>query len=523
LDGSPVGTIQDGQFTLDRIAPGAHVVKVEGKGGVVEFPFEVVSGQQPVVTGPIKAANLLAVLVTSMGPQAKVYSNSAAKLALNGQAQGQIGTQGLDLKDVPAGDQTLSLGEGQSERRLVVSFGPAPSLTAFFKKPDVTSGTLVVSTGEDDVTVSLNGKEYRRKTSRGTLRIPALGSVVVHVAKAGFQPEPDQRVEIKKGEETKLEFKMRPLPKVAALQVHNAVPGTQILLDDQSLGRVGPDGTLSAANLPPGEHTIEARREGFVPKKVQRGLKAGETLTVGGAELALAPAAGTLRLTIAPPDATVSYRRTDETQLHTTRDTTLKLDPGSYVFVVRAPNHVERTVPATVVAGETRNVEITLTKVEVPKPKPVVTWAGWSKEGNEFVRKGGNRVVVASGPMVGTLTFTAHLVKAGGVFRGARLRWFIDDASGNTQYELDKRRFQAKGPAGSRSKDLPKEKGEEDEKTYAVEIELAPDRIVHKVRSGGSLVTIDSHPAKLSADNRFGFVIPGNDEIAISDLRFTPK
>ena len=523
LDGHPAGTVQDGQFTLDRVAVGPHVVKIVSKGAEVEFPFEVVSGKEPVITGPIKAGNLLAVLVTSLGPQAKVYSNSNAKVAVNGQAQGQTGPQGLELKDVPTGEQTLSLGEGANEKRLVVSFGPAPSIAAFFKKPDVTTGTLVVSTGEDDVTVSLNGKEYRRKTSRGVLRIPTLGTVMVHVAKAGFQPEPDQKVEIRKGEEAKVMFQMKPLPKVAALQIHNGIPGTQILLDEQSLGRIGPEGTLSAANLAPGEHAVEARREGFTPKKIQRSLKAGETLSINGSELALVSASGTIRLVLVPTEATVSYRRTDESQLKTTRETTLKLEPGNYIFVVRAPNYVERTVAAALGPGETRSVEISLMKVEAPKPRPTVTWAGWSKEGEEFVRKGGNRVVVCSGPMVGTLAFTAHLVKGGGVFRSARLRWFVDEGSGNTQYEVDKRRFQAKGPAGSRTKELPKGKGEEDEKTYAIEIEIAPERIVTKVRSGGSWVTIDSHTAKVGADTKFGFVIPGNDELSISDLRFTPK
>lgn len=523
LDGKPAGNVQDGQFALDRIAAGAHAVKIVGKGATVEFPFETVSGKPPVVTGPVKAGKMLAVLVTSMGPVAKVFSNVASKVAVNGQAQGQSSAGGLDLKDVPVGEQTLSLGEGQAEKRLVVSFGPAPAIAAFIKQPEVTTGTLVISTGEDDVTVSLNGKEWRRRTARGTLRVPVVGTVVVHVAKAGFQPEPAQKVEVKKGEEKKVSFVLKPLPRVAAMQIRGGVPGTQMFLDDQPIGRVGPDGTFSAANIPPGEHTLEARRDGFLPKRVQRSFRAGETMGIAASDIALAPAGATVHVAVTPGDATVLYRRADETQWKPASGSTLKLDPGAYVFVARSPGYSERTVSATVGAGETRSVEISLNKVEAPKPRPTLTWAGWSKEGVEFVRKGGNRVVVASGPMVGTLSFTAHLVKGGGVFRGARLRWFIDDGSGSTQYELDKRKFQAKGPAGGRSKELPKEGGDEDPKTYAIEIDLTPDRIVHKVRSGGGFVTVDSQLAKVGADNKFGFTIPGNDEISVSDLRFVPK
>lgn len=523
LDGKPAGNVQDGQFLLDRVAPGAHVMKVAGRGGEVEFPFEIVAGKLPEIKSPVKSGPMLTVLVASMGPSAKIYSSAPSKVSVNGQPQGQTDLKGLDLKDVPAGEQTLSLGEGQNEKPLVVSFGPAPSIAAFIKQPEVTTGTLVISTGEDDVTVSVNGKEVRRKTSRGMLRIPAVGSVSVHVAKNGFQPEPDQKVEIKKGEEKKVSFVMRPLPKVAAMQIHNAVPGTQILFDDQPLGRVGPDGSFSAANLPPGEHWFEARREGFVPKRFQRGLRAGETLTLGGADVALTVAGATVHLTVNPVDATVLYRRAEDSQFRPAVSNTLKVDPGNYVFVARAPGHVERTVSATVGAGESRNIEISLVRAEAPKPRPTLTWAGWSKEGDEFVRKGGNRVVVVSGPMVGTLTFTAQLLKGGNLFRGGRLRWFIEDGTGATQYEVDRRRFQAKGPAGQRSKDLPKDATAEDAKTYSFEIELSSDRIVHKIKSGSGWVTIDTHAAKAGADTRFGFTIPGNDEISISALRFAPR
>jgi len=279
----------------------------------------------------------------------------------------------------------------------------------------------------------------------------------------------------------------------------------------------------TAANLQPGDHTFEARRDGFLPKRIQRSLTAGESLNISGAELAQVAATGSLHLSVTPADAAVSYRRSDESQAHTTRDTTLKLEPGTYTFTVRAPNYLERTATVTVVAGETRTVEVALVKPEAPKPRPTLNWAGWAKEGDEFVRKGGNRVVVCSGPMNGTLTFVAHLVKAGGVFRGGRLRWFIEDATGGTQYEVDKRHFQAKGPAGSRSKDRGREQSDANEKTYAVEIDFTPDRIVHKMQTAEGWVTVDSQPAKVAGDTKFGFVIPGNDEISISDLRFAPR
>lgn len=532
LDGQPPGDLQDGQLVLERVPVGKHSVRVVGKSGEVSFAFIAESGKQPVITAPVAATNMLAVLVTSLVNQAKVLSSSPrpVSVALNGQSAGMAGPDGLELKDVPAGDQTLTVGEGAAQRKLVLSLGPMPVITAFLKS-DITTGTLVVSTGEDDVTVFLNGKEYRRKTKRGEVRIQTVGEVAVRVLKSGFQPVADETVEVKKGEEARVAFHLKPMPKVAAMQIHGAAAGTQIMIDDRPAGRIGGDGSLSFSNLPPGEHSIEARRDGFVPKRIVRTLKAGDTLRLQGTDLALAVATGSLRLALNPADATVTYRRTDEPVTHTARDSTLRLEPGNYIFTAVAPGHVERTERATVAAGETHTLDIVLAREtrlsEIAKPKPraaaSVNWSGWSKENGEYVRKGGNRVVVQSGPLSGTITFTAHLRKSGGLFHGGKLRWFIEDGGSVSQFEVDKKKFQAKGPDGSRAREHARDRAEEDDRTYTVQIEVAGDRIVHRLKVGDSWTTVDSLQIKGGADRKFGFVIPGNDEIAISNLRFSPK
>ncbi len=527
LDGQPAADLQDGQLVLDRVANGKHTLRLSSANNEARFSFETAAGQAPTITGPVVARNMFAVLVASSGHTARIVSSSAAPVAvaLNGAPRGDAGPQGLVLDNVPPGDQTLTVGSGPEQRKLVVSFGAVPSLTAFLKT-DVNTGTLVVTTGEENVTVYVNGKPYARKTRRGELRLPAIGDVRVRVAKAGFQPEAEQTTLVKKGEETKLAFHLTPLPKLAALQIRNAAPGIQILLDDSMLGRLGPDGSLSAANLAPGEHTIEARREGFVSKRIVRTLKPGESLVIPGADLALAPSTALVHLVISPSNATLTYRRNDEAQPHTARDTTLKLDPGAYTFTVRAPDFVDRTERTTVSAGETRTLEIALARetrpapAPVPKPRPTVSWAGWSKEGDQYVRKGGDRVVLHSGSLPGTITFTAHL-KKGGLFRGSKLRWFVEDGEGYSQFELDKKKFQARGPDGARSKD--RLRGGDDENTYTVQIDITPTRIIHRMKIAGSWITVDSQPAKDIADGRFGFVIPASDEVAISGLQFTPR
>jgi hypothetical protein len=412
---------------------------------------------------------------------------------------------------------------------MVVQFGPIAALTAFLKS-DVNTGTLVVSTGEDDVRVFLNGKEFRRKTTHGELRVPFVGDVAVRVAKEGFQNPPEQHVDIKKGEETKLAFQLKPLPQVASLQIHNGIPGTQVYFDERSLGRIGDDGSLSAANLPPGDHDIEVRRDGYVSRRILRKLTPGQTLALNGTELVMPPATATVHLVVTPPEAQVTYRRSDETQTHTVRDSSLKLDPGNYVFSAKAPGHMDRTEHVPVAAGETRNVSIALAKETVapPAPKPsipsssaAVDWEtqGWSAKDGGYVRKGGNRVVVKTGRLDGVITFTAQLRKGGlpltGFFRGGKLRWFIDDGQQYKQYEIDKKHFYADGDKIAHP--------ELDQKVFTVQIDISPQRIVQRMKDGDDWIVLGTQPGRDIANGEFGFVVPGGDEIGISNFHFTPR
>ena len=509
---------------LDRVKNGTHRISVSGENANASFTVDLAPGKAPVIDGPIAADNLLAVLVSSLGTGARVQSNASTplKVSLNGLPKGETSQTPLELKDVPAGDQQLIIGEGQDERRMVVQFGPVPALTAFLKS-DVNTGTLVVSTGENDVSVFLNGKEYRRKTRRGELRIPTLGPVTVRVAKNGFQNELEQRAEVKKGEEVRVAFKLRPMPQFASLQIHNGVPGTLVFVDDRSVGRVGNDGSLSAANLQPGEHFIEVRREGFLPRRMPRHLVAGQSLTLTGAELAMPPSTGTIQLVLSPPDAQVQYRRTDESEMHAAHTNPLKLDPGNYLFTAKAPGHADRTERVPVVAGETRNVQIALLKEAPPPPasKPAAMMTtdfereGWSSEDGQFVRRGGNRVTVRNGPLDGTITFTAELRKGGWLLRGGRLRWFIQDASGYSQFELDKKHFYAEGDKTQHP--------ETSERIFTVQIDISRERILQRMLVNGRWVTLGSTSGREIANGRFGFVIPGGDEIGISNFRFVPR
>jgi hypothetical protein len=535
LDDQPRGDLQDGQFVINNLDPGKHNVKVTSKTGDAAFTVEISGAKPPEIAGPVAARNLIAVVVASMGSKARVATNSPVKVALNGQAQAEATPAGVDVEGFRQGVNEIAVGQGKDQRNLSESFGQAPMVTAFLKS-DINIGTLIISTAEDDVRVLLNGKEYPRKTQRGQLRIQTLGKVDVRVAKEGFELSTPQTAEVKKGSEVRLEFKLQPQPEVAILQIHGATPGAEVLLDQKSLGAVGDDGSFTANSVPPGEHVIELRKDQYVPKRMQRQFAVGHAIALNAPDVAMTPAIGTVRLVRIPADASVVYRRADETQSHDLRGNQLDLPPGSYVFTARAPGYAEKTEKLQVNAGATQPLELALGKIAVaPPPAPKLFGMGdfedpnaWSKQGDLWSHKGGG-VIPYKLPTNGTFTFTVRLLRGGSLFRGGRIRWAVQytDSKNYDLFELDRKVLSSKVIEGGKTYDRGKfEHGLNDkDMLYTIQIDVSPGQLVHRLQNGENWVVLDTwkEPGRKFNEGKFAFLVQGNDEIGLSDFKFTPR
>ena len=535
VDDGPPAVLQEGQLVLDKLAPGAHAVKVTGPNGDASFSFEIAGARLPAVAGPVSARNMIAVLVASLGTRARIVTNAGPwKLMVNGQPQGDAGPAGTDLTGFQPGVNEIVVGEGRDQRNMSESFGSAPMLTAFLKT-DVNAGTLIVSTGQDDVRVFLNDKEYRGRTQRGQLRLQILGKVTVRVAKSGFQDAPAQSVEVKKGAEVRVQFDLKPQPQFGSLEIHGAMAGAEVFVDQKNAGAVGPDGSFRLGGIQPGDHALELRRDQYVPKRLQRSFHAGQATVLAGADVALAAATGAIRFTRNPASASVTYRRGDETEAHEARGDRIELPPGSYAFSASAPGFGEASIRIQLAAGQDRQVDFTLARERPAAPPPVVASGmaefedaqGWKKDGDNWVHKGGGFVPYKPRPK-GVFTFTVQLLKGGGVFRAGQIRWCLQyvDSKNYLLFEMDRKNFWAgviqKGARLERVK-APHNLG--NQKAFTIQIEVTPDRLVQKVRVGGEWKTLDTfaEPGRDFTQGKFGFLIQGNDEIAISDFEFVPK
>jgi len=339
LDGKPAGDITEGSFIQDRVAAGPHTITVTGAAADASFSFEVTPGKAPEIKGPTIAHNLLAILVSSSGAQARMQSSGGSlKTQLDGKDQTPIAATGTDFPSVPNGDHELVVGEGKDQKKIQVLFLPTPTLTAYLRS-DVNAGNLVVTTSppEDDVTVYLNGRPQVRKTSRGgQLRIPLLpGNSNVRIAKDGFADVLEQVAVVKKGEDTRLEFKLKSLPRVATLRVKGATSGATIALDGREIGKVNADGTFQSGGVAPGEHEIESHMTGFLNRKEVRSFKAGETVEVNN--LSLSAAVGIIQLTVSPPETRITIRRENEPERVVTGSIITNLPLADTPLPVRLP------------------------------------------------------------------------------------------------------------------------------------------------------------------------------------------
>ena len=528
LDDQPKGELQAGQLVLDNLPLGKHTLKVSSQQSEAVIAFEVPPGVMPVVSEPITTKDAAAVLMSNLGGRARLHSNSSSlKAGLDGRPVGEITPGGLALNDCTPGAHTLALGEGNSQREVLLEVGAAPTLTVhLFSTADRNVGTLVVLTGEDDVKVFVDGKEQRPATKRGQWRLPNLTprAYAVRVVKEGYLEEAEQRIQVRKGEDARATFTLRAFP---SLVLQGAPAGAQVVLDRNVLGTVAPDGAFSA-KVTPGPHTIELRKDQYRPRRIQKDFAPGEAVRLTASDLAMDAVPGTLRLRVTPANAQITIKSAKEAPRPVT-GTTLTLAEGSYTLTARAPNYTERSVNVDVTPGGTHNLELALTR-QTPQASAksgMADWenaAAWTSEDKWFVRTGGELQFFRVTPTSGVFTFTAVLR------RGRRLQWILryTDQANYLLFQADKKTFYRRQVVNGKNTELAKKPlGLEQSANLEVtlQIEVTPASIVHRVRKGNEWVELDAwqDPGGNFANGKFGLLINGRDQVALSDFSHQAK
>jgi hypothetical protein len=219
VDDKPIGKLDSGSLSIPDLANGQHVMKISTPGREnATITFVIASDALPIVNAP-QAQEMQAVLVsTKPGATHVTASVSNAPVAIDGNASGDLTNGTIDINNLSAGVHDLTLGQGADLRKMSFEVGPAPALDVIVYS-DLAVGSLLVTTNEDDALVLIDNKPYPRKTKQGKITIPGLTTKAhtVRVTKDGFTDAGAQTVEVKKGQEARLQFPLVPVQKFATL------------------------------------------------------------------------------------------------------------------------------------------------------------------------------------------------------------------------------------------------------------------------------------------------------------------
>ena len=531
LDGELLGELDDGQLEveLNSLEPGEHILAVAGDGSRAEIRFASSPGAVAKILGPLDTRNLKATVISGLGRQARVHSSEKIiEARLNGEPLGEIGVEGAELNDLGNGEHELTLGAGRRERTVVFDRGERPFLAAFLKS-DRPVGSLRISTGEDGASIFLNGEKYRRETRRGRLLIYLYPKrYKVRVEKAGFVAPAEQVADVRKGEQIRLSFSMARQPQTASLRVYGGPPGAEVLLDGRELGRLSSQGTFASSGVTPGDHEIVLRHDHYLAKGVARDFVAGATVEIDGA---LKQERGTLRINVVPPDLNVALtlRRDGETSARTISDRMLSLSPGTYTVEASSAGYRDYAATARLDPGQSKTVSLLMEIDESLRRREPISaledWGnspGWMREGRLLVRRGGKFVLAPIKPGPGTYVFTAILKK------GRRLEWVVNyrDERNYLLYQLGKSFFhRIEVREGERSTPVKLRHSLHRNEFLTVRIEVSGDSIVQRAEQNGRSVVLDEwkHSGAEFTRGRFGFHVPGRDQIALREITFTPK
>lgn len=477
-DGQPQD-LKDGELVLDNLQPGQHSLKVTGRSGNAAFSFDIAEKLPPRVIGLPTASNAMAVLVSSQDGQGRLITNvEHSQVLLDGKTAGEVGVDGLSLDSLGKTDHDLEVTENKDRQRFVLTYTPAPALTVYVKS-DPNAGTVVVITGQDGVDVFIDDKPYRRKTDRGQVRIPLkVGQYTIRVHKTGFIDPPPQSVDVKKAEEAPVQFRMQPVPEIATLDIKGALAGTMVYIDKDFAAVIGADGNARISNVKPGDHIVELRRDQALPKRFERTFRTGDVAVLSGSDVIL--------------------------------DKVVTDNKGAPPPPTPAPEPLTSTAPA----NSSNN----------PAPN-----SGMEIPGEQVRRGNGIGFVPYHTPRVaGRYSFQAQ-TRVGGFFKHGKLQWYAgyEDPANYVLFTLDGKHASVREVRNGKSTEISRvpfnvESNQWVQVDLAVRAKSIDARVKTPDTSWSEVGTVSATDRDFT-QGRVGLYIPGNDEVAVSDFRFSNR
>lgn len=539
LAGRPMNPGAAGEFILDSLNDGTYDLALTGPQASATVGLQLAGNAMPGMASAIDSKTADILLIHTFRDQIAIHSNlPAAQASMDGGEARSLAGAGAVFSGIALGSRQVTITDGTASRTIPVSVGGgAPVVQAFIlSKGSAGTGSILIATGEDQVIAKVNGYRHWLKSRNGQVRIGSLkpGTYKIEVLKDGFESPPAASVEVKAGEETKVELKVRAVVRLAAVTITGPA-GAQVIIDDAPAGSIPASGSLTL-DLPPGQHSFELRRNNVRSAAVTRTLRPGEPLSIGSSDLAFPqPATGVVRFEVTPAGARMTLRRRGEaeSQAQAVTQSSMTLQEGAYVLSVSATGHASTVVNFQVTAGSNSNVPVALRALAVqaekqaPPPRGIQDFtdiSSWITDGQWRVRRGGNFVLYSTPPSNGTFQFAFQLR------RGKEAVWVVNykDPRNHVLYRVDdKQVVRAEVVNGREQVAARVPHGFANLNEFEVRIVIEDGRIRHELRQGGSWTAADQFQGSDLGAGRFGFFVSGRglgraDEYAVKDFVFRP-
>jgi hypothetical protein len=246
-----------------------------------------------------------------------------------------------------------------------------------------------------------------------------------------------------------------------------------------------------------------------------------------------------LKIEVTPADAHLRIRRQGDAQDQEVHDPSLSLAEGTYTISASARGYQDGQITEHVPAGGTVTAPLVLHHIETAPPKAtppptpaegaprtiftIDDWvkAGWIRDGAAVTKQGGNFVLIPVDLTKATIEFSALVLK------GKRLEWVVSfrDDKNYDLFQMDETNF-TRTPVvnGNKGKTLKVAHGVKHGSYATFGIEITPKFIAHVIRRDQQSVTLDMlEPPDGVPAGKFGFHIPGKDQISLNDFKITQK
>ena len=531
LDNDPAGKLQDGQYAVDSLEPGKHTLKIRSSNSIeAEIPFETFRGDPPILTGPIAAKNLRVILVSHHQGQGEVYTNfGPISATMDGKNLGKVPKSGgLAVDGLSGTSHQLILGEGKQQQKIALDVSPAGGLFVELRS-DRNVGSIEIVTNQELFDVIVNGAPGRVSKRKDRYFIYNLEAkpVSLQVSKEGFRSDPpQQQVTVRKGSLTKVTFNFTPIPTTGTLALPGLLPGTRALVDGASYD-LNPDGTLEVA-LKEGEHSVELIRPGYQPKLLRVAVEAGKTLRIERNVVKVEQRlTGKLLLASRTPLGARVFLRQDEIEIPVVGKG-VEAPEGDYTLVASASGYRDQSQPVHIAESTPVTMHVNLSAI--PQPVHMEGWedqAAWKPDNGWYTRKGGMFSLYRPSARTGVWQFTAR-TNGRKLFGSSRITWVMHyvDENNYELFEIDKENLSLRrvvdGKPGPEIK-KPHRASLKDE-TYHLQLEISPGGFGGKVFSGDRWIKLPAfeNGQQDFAETRFGLLLPGSNEIWVTDVQFTP-